>query len=341
MKLLLIVPWILFISCSSTKQESEGSEFYSGRFLYTAGHDYDHPEFEPNKLHYLILHDFDTGASKRLTDGKHKDGNPIFLSDDEILFDSKRPCSGYAADDCPSKFFKISLNTGRTEELNLELAEALDSLKAQIADESIYNMPSLLENAEPQLTRPKLNKDGDLLAFTVSILANMYLAVYDLNTRTLINTEEIGFLGSNYYWSPNENKLARLGRFTESDRSVKMIDFSNNSSSVVQLPEGNLQFAGWSDDGSSFLLYESRRMRISDAYVFLIDEEVITNSKVEEGQEIENWFHFTKSEDFLVQKIDSENNLDIWLVDTEGNIVERITNNGYRKNVTDIQLSVQ
>lgn len=338
-----ILPLIFFIACSSTEIDTEGSEIYSGRMLYTAFHTPNHPDFDPNKLPYLILHDFETGVSKQLTDGIHQDDNPIFLGEDKILFDSKRPCSGFAADECPSRLFKMSINSGTVEEFDLELSDLLIDLKTQIADEGIYNIPGLLENAEPQLDRPKLSKESNLLAFRVSILANNYLVVYDLSERTPIITEEIGLLGSNFYWSPNENKLARLGNFTDTDRSVKIIDFSDNSTSVIQLPEDVQSLGGWISDGSKFLLTKSAQMPNQNVIVYNHDQENIVFENDERMPNIRNWFYHTVNDDFLVQKADpvSEDVLDIWLIDTEGNEVERVTKNGYQKSITDINLSMQ
>lgn len=343
MKLNFILALIIFISCSSSGLDTEGSDLYSGKMLYEASYTPNHPEFDPDKMPYLFLHDFKTGTSTRLTKGIHQDRDPIFFGDNEILFASKRPCTGFAADDCPSKLFKMTIGSESIEEFDLEISDFLNDLKIQIADEGIYNVPGLLENAEPELDRPKLNNESNLLAFRVSILANNYLVVFDLNEKIPVLTEEIGLLGSNYYWSPTENKLARLGNFTETNRSVKFIDFSDDSTSVIQLPDQASSFKGWQDDSSTFLLTKSAPMPNQGAVVFDNDSGDIIFESDESMPNIRDWFHYTENQDFLVQKVDPETEgaLDIWFINSSGNLIERVTKNGYQKRVTDISLSMQ
>jgi len=343
MKLKFFLPLLIFISCSSSGLDTEGSELYSGKMLYTASHTPNHPEFDPDKMPYLFLHDFETGVSTQLTEGIYQDSDPVFLSQDEILFASKRPCTGFAADDCPSKLFKMTIGSGSIEEFDLDISDFLNDLKTQIADEGSYNIPGLLENAESELDRPKLNNESNLLAFRVSILANNYLVVFDLNERVPLITEEIGLLGSNYYWSPTENKIARLGNFTETNRSVKIIDFSNDSNSVIQLPDQASSFSSWQNDGNTFLLTKSAPMPNQGAVVFNNDSGDIIFESDESMPNIRDWFYYTDNQDFLIQKVDpeSEGALDIWFIDSDGNLIERVTRNGYQKRVTDISLSMQ
>ncbi len=343
MKFKFILSLIFFISCTSSGLDTEGSELYSGKMLYEASHIPNHPEFDPDKMPYLFLHDFETGVSTQLTEGIHQDRDPIFLSQDEILFASKRPCTGFAADDCPSRLFKMTISSESIEEFDLEISDFLNDLKAQIADEGIYSIPGLLENAEFELDRPKLNNESNLLAFRVSILATMYLVVFDLNERIPLLTKEIGLAGSNYYWSRTENKLARLGNFTETNRSVKIIDFSDDSTSVIQLPDQASSFSGWQNDGSTFLLSKSAPMPNQGAFVFNHNSGDIIFESDESMPDVRNWFYYTLNQDFLVQMVDPETEgaLDIWFIDSSGNLIERVTRNGYQKKVTDISLSMQ
>jgi len=348
MKLLYLFLLILFISCSSTTKDSDGSELYSGRLLYTAGPDHNQPDFDASKLDYLILHDLETGISKKLTTAKHRDNNPIFLNDEYILFESKRPCSGYATDDCPLKLFKMSITSGNILEFNLAISGTIDSLKAEIGKRDIYQSPiikelNLLENTEHQLRRPKLNSEKNLLAFSVQIFSDYYLVVYDMSKNTVIYTYEINFSRLNYYWSPNENRLAHLGAFTDSDRPIKIIDFDNDSTTIIQLPLGQFRFSGWSSDGDAFLLSKPSlkldNRYFQEPYLYHLDG-VITEVNNTEIQSVEDWIYVTPNNHFIAQMVDSNNKLDLWFVDSEGNGIERITNNGYRKKVTDIQLQM-
>ncbi|MCW9707253.1 TolB family protein [Fodinibius salsisoli] len=346
MRRLFLLILFSFFHFAIQAQEAEQVFLKNGEILFEASPDLKQKNATQSDMQEIMLLDLSKGKIQRLTSDRSKDSNPSFFRNGSIIFDSKRPCEGGLAENCPSKLFTVSEGNS-VDKLNLALDDAMRRVQEESRQDSLYSKLKKLGiqifNSENfSVEEPIYNNEKNYLAFIYST-PRSFLVVYNLNTDKLHYIDKIPGSSSNFKWSPNGKYLAYSysildGLFPKGSKNV-IIDIETLEVSTLELDNEDLRFENWSLDGKYLLLsnrFENEKGHfITDGYKLEWPTQKVQKINENLLPFVSSWIQIVSDNQYLVQKFDEDSNFDLWIIDSDGADVQRLTEDGRLKFVTD------
>lgn len=304
----------------------------NGEILFEASPDLERHFASQSDMQEVMLLDLSKGEIQRLTEDRSKDSYPSFFKESSVLFASQRPCENSLAENCPSQLFTVNKENGDVSKFGINLS----GLKKKGID---------LKDSDYSIEYPNFNPSRNYLSVVVSV-PNSFLVIYDLKNEEIVYSDRISGSSTNFQWSPNGNYLAYCHPVLKGIVPTwvnTIIDVEANEETALSLSDDKLKFRSWSLNGNELLLtkrYENGNGKwIKDAYRFDWLKKVNKKINSKELPAIEDWIKIISYDQYLVQKVDHNETLDLWIIDSIGNEIQRLTNDGHLKSVSDTRIN--
>jgi len=351
MKHFFLLLLISLLNTSLHAQKIKNAFLNRGQIVFEASPDLDRKYAMQSDMQEIMLLDLSIDKTLRLTEDQSKDVNPTFFKNDLVLFESKRPCKSGLAENCPSQLYTISTVDRTITKFEPNLSKALQKIKQQAQNDSLFKKLNDLgikfDNPEEySLENPSYNAEKNYISFVYST-PKSYLVVYDLDSEYAIHVESISGLASNFDWSPDGSLLAYsepiMDGMLPTGNTYKILDIEYLEESTLNLSDNKFRLESWSLDGYHILFTKQTKNnngdRLNNAYSFELASKKIHQINKLELPEIIDWIKIISDNCYLVQKVDKNNTLDLWIIDSSGADLKRLTTDGHLKFVQDTRIN--